>query len=522
MVMVDSNERSDSGFIMSPKFVFRRGRFRLTFPVLSRLLASTQPPLLIIAFSAIALIYSINLALSVLYLLILWAAYSIERRHLDCLLITPLTALTIYMFYSWGVGPVFLTISRHGQSQQELVIIQVVGLFAFAVFAGCYSVKCRHLAPVRIPDPDSPDFHRYYPSIRTIAACLTAFTFALIMIRTVTGIGERGHVGAELEQQLQGDIRVGFLAAFYRLELIGIMFMGLLLRGRNLLGRALAIATIGAYLVFGFTSGTRGLILHPLIAFVCGYYLFGGSVKLIKLILILGVVVGIPLIAVMGVMRSSREFYESRMSDVSTRFELGLEALSSVRAADINDNLDLTGQALLGVSDEYVYRDTPELIPFAGWDGFSAVLQVFVPHFFRPGTATLGDENEIVESYTGVEVERSFRTISFFADMYRRFGFPGLVIGTFIAAWFFATISARVISIFHSRRRLCGLMFLMLMMEGYMLFPFSTLLRSFWLWFYDIPKHLVVLIALVIAVTAFRPLYFRSANRRVLVHQRLG
>jgi len=493
-----------------PAHNIRAGRFAASFPLLDKVLATHAAPLMILPCAILSAWYSINLGVSVLYVLVLWTAYRIDRRHLDTLLITPLSALAIYWFISLGLGPAFLSISKGGESAPELVVVQIVGLFGFTVFAGIYHLQCRRLPAIQLPRAESPGARSFYPALRRVALSMVAFTLAVMLIRVITGIGERGHVGAELDVELKGDIRVAFLAALYRFDLLGVMFTGLLIRSNRIMDRVLGFVAIGVYLVFGFTSGTRGLVLHSLVAFLCGYYAFGGSARAVKAVLLAGVVVGVPLISLMGVMRMSQDFYYSRISDVTTRLEVARDALSSIRAGDIANTLDLTGRALIGVSDELVYRDTPGVLPFAGWKGLAAVKLVLIPHFFRPGTDDLGDENEIVSSYTGVRIERSYWTISFFADMYRRFGIPGIVVGSMLAGWFYGTVSAFVMGLFHSRRKLYGMVMLMLMMAAYSLFPFSTLLRCSWLWFYDIPKHLLVLAALIMVVESTIP-YARPA-----------
>jgi hypothetical protein len=494
-----------------------RGRFAASFPLLDQALSTYSVPVTIVACAVPAAIYSLNLGLSILYLNALWVAYNIDRRHLDTLLITPFSALAIYWFYSLGLGPAFLSLSKGGESPPELVQVQLVGLFGFAVFAVMYQWQCRRLPAIAMPAADAPGSRSFYSSLRVIGFCLVAFTLTLILIRAVTGIGERGHIGEERDAEFAGDIRVAFLGLFYRFEFVGVMFVGLLVRSKNITARVLAFTTIAVYLVFGFTSGTRGLILHPLIAFTCGFYMFGGSTRTAKMILLIGITAGLPLIWVMGTMRQTKDFYDSRITDVSTRFELGTAAASSISETGLNEQLEFTGRALLGVSDELVYKDTPGAIPFVGWDGTSGMLLAFVPHVLRPGTANLGDENDIVSEYTGLRLERSFQTISFFADMFRRFGFTGIVVGSIVAGWFYGAVSAFVISLFHSRRKLYGLLMILLLMGSYTFFPFSTMLRCSWIWLYDVPKHVLALIAFVMVVKSLNADYRRTESRNSFV-----
>jgi hypothetical protein len=504
-------------FSKTSESAIRRGRFAISFPELDHALSRPMVPLAIMILALVGALYSPNLGLSILYLNVLWVAYKIDRRHLDSLLITPLTALAIYWFYSLALGPAFLTVSAGGASPPELAIVQLAGLFEFAGFAAIYYFQCRRLSAVRMPSVDSPGSRYFYEALRSTAFWLVLFTLAGLLLRVYTGINDRAQFGQDARQEFEGNAGAAFLNTFYRFDLVGVMLVGLLIRGKSLVGRTLGFSVILVYVVFGFTSGTRGLILHPLIALLFGYYLFGGSAKIVKTVLLVGIIAGVPLISVMGIMRGSQSFFDSRAGDVSTRFEAAGDAVSSILSTDTTATLDLTGNALLGVSDQLVFRDTPAGIPFAGWEGFSAVESVFIPQFFRPGTGTLADEDDILSLYTGLQNAKGY-ALSFQADMYRRFGITGIIVGTGVAGWFFAAISAFVISLFHSRRKLYGLLMLMLMAEGYTFFPFGTLLRCFWLWFYDVPKHLIAMIALVMAVEALRPYARRAiASRRLSV-----
>lgn len=153
---------------------------------------------------------------------------------------------------------------------------------------------------------------------------------------------------------------------------------------------------------------------------------------------------------------------------------------------------------MLGVADRIVYEKTPSEIPHAGFENFDRILYVWIPKFFMRDKPYLQDGNDIVVGYTGVFHKRSASTISLLADLYRRFSIPGILLGAPLAALVSALFTRWVFRVLLLRDALLGIVLLQLLLSGFHLEFWGTVLGSSFDWLYAIPKHLVLVFLLVV------------------------
>ena len=155
---------------------------------------------------------------------------------------------------------------------------------------------------------------------------------------------------------------------------------------------------------------------------------------------------------------------------------------------------------MLGVSDRIVYEKTPSEYPFVGFQNVDRIAYVWIPKFFMRDKPYLQDGNDIVVGYTGVSHKRSASTISLTGDLYRRFGVPGILVGTPLAALIMALFTRWVFRVMLFRDAVLGIVFLQLLLSGFHQEWWGTVLSSSFDWLYAIPKHLVFTYVLVAAV----------------------
>jgi hypothetical protein len=155
---------------------------------------------------------------------------------------------------------------------------------------------------------------------------------------------------------------------------------------------------------------------------------------------------------------------------------------------------------MLGVSDQIVYERTPSDVAHVGWEDVDRVLYVWIPKFFMREKPYLQDGNDIVVGYTGVRHKRSAATISLPADLYRRFGVPGILCGVPLAALLTALFTRWVFRVMLFRDALLGIVLLQLLLSSFHQELWGTLLSSSFDWLYALPKHLVLIFLLVTAV----------------------
>lgn len=113
---------------------------------------------------------------------------------------------------------------------------------------------------------------------------------------------------------------------------------------------------------------------------------------------------------------------------------------------------------------------------------------------FFPEKPTLLDGDYIRELYTGVYYERSSIGISYQADLYRRFGWLGVLVGFpfyALAISLFVKYGARYTA--NKRTKLWGLLVLFFITTFIHGAPSGSMLTTIWNFFYDYPKYLLAL-----------------------------
>jgi hypothetical protein len=261
---------------------------------------------------------------------------------------------------------------------------------------------------------------------------------------------------------------------------------------------------LGASLIIqlgvAFSSGSREFLLLPVTYIIIGAYIFGTlRIKLQNLIL-LSVPIALFAFYFLYVFRSTSGFLETRASDIITRFAAVSDTKNVVLGADENF-LSVTGSHLLDVSDPIVFLETPRTLPYAGWENVEAILWTWVPNFLVRDRPNLIDGNDIVARYTGVIHARSFSKVSLRADLYRRFGMAGVVLGALLFGILLASILRLIRFGLESRMPESGVLAILLIVTYYRTgLENQSLFTTWWQWTYDIPKNYVCLMIILLMV----------------------
>jgi hypothetical protein len=404
----------------------------------------------------------------------------------------PLASVCIHLFLAFGVGPAFYVAGTGDAYNRELFIMQATALASYPFLAFFYWWFSRRVPAVTLPGRYSPDAEDFYRALQSVALFCFWFAMAMAFVGAVTGVADKGYGGEEFAENRNGYWTV--FAIFARFAPLGFILFPLLVRYGTRLTKLTAWPALAGYFLLAFASGSRGMVLLPLVGLIIGYYTYGVSPRRTTKFVALAIPFALLLIPVMGRMRGSQAFYWSRAIDLSARYQTAQDAIGEISSEDSGSTLRDLGANLIGVSDELVYRLTPDVQPFVGWQGVEALRYVFIPQTLRPGTPTLGDGSDIVATYVGQKFRRSNFTITFQADMYRRFGWTGVIAGTLgLSILFGAAIGAAFKTcLFHDK--LLGYVVLLLCASFYNTFPFSTFLNTCQIWLYDFPKYVLAIV----------------------------
>ncbi|MBO3460290.1 O-antigen polysaccharide polymerase Wzy [Aetokthonos hydrillicola Thurmond2011] len=418
-------------------------------------------------------------------------SYHLERRHLSTLLLTPLTVLSLYGLLGLGVGSILMVIGNDGDFDPNLFNMQIAYVVTFPFIMFIYPAFNRRFPNFSLPDPSIPDSHSFYKPLKIIGWFFFIYAFLSLITGVFTGAADRGEAGAFIVENQYGIWTI--FVIFSRFIYLSFILVPLLIRDTQTVERYTIYFLLALYLMLAFATGSRGAVLYPILHLLVGYWMFGGSGEMIKQAIVIFLVLAFFLIPFMDAYRNTKAFNTSALSNPIERLQSVTETNDLLDDPNRTSNLWLTGRALVGASDDIIYENTPSVIPYAKWENIDAVLYIWVPKLLAPWKPLLIDGNEIVVGYTGIRYERSSANISFNGDMYRRFGWLGVIVSNFLFALFYSFVLSYIFFVYFSRNALFGFLLILLSLSFLMNIPNSTLLSTFWIWLWDIPKYVIAL-----------------------------
>lgn len=304
-----------------------KDRFTQIFPILSLALSSKIALMftcLIVA--ALAGVYSLHLSLSIIIFLSVLLSYHLERRHLNTLLFTPLTVLTLYGFLGLGIGSVLMVVGNDEEFDPNLFSMQVAYILAFPFMMVVYPAFIQRFPDFSLPDASIPESQSFYRPLKIIGWFFFFYAFLALLTGVFTGSADRGEAGAFIVENQYGIWTI--FVIFSRFSYLSFILVPLLIRESDVVQRYAIYFLLGLYLILAFATGSRGAVLYPILHMLVGYWMFGGSGKLIKQAMIILVALAFFLIPFMSTegTSGSAKFTEAETAScigiTKTRFKL--------------------------------------------------------------------------------------------------------------------------------------------------------------------------------------------------------
>lgn len=251
--------------------------------------------------------------------------------------------------------------------------------------------------------------------------------------------------------------------------------------------------------IFFATSGSRSAIFLPIFYYLIGLYFFSKKeIKIEKLgkVTLLIFLFSFPL----AEYRDSNYFRSTKPYEITKRvFGFFDKKKYQEYDWDLHGKVQLIGESLNGTNDYLLYENYLSRNDFVGLENISRLSQLYVPSFINPQKDTLLDMDEIVRELKNDSTIHG-SSISIIGDLYRRFGHAGVIGGPFIIG-----VCLKIIEIiflrFSSTPYLLYNFFFILYFPG---IPFRSLLESIWIWFYEMPKYLCVLLIIYLLYSLSR------------------
>jgi hypothetical protein len=477
-------------------------RFAALFPVSARILFHPFAVLVATAIGAVvAALFSAHYAAAVILLGLVAVFVGRERRFLDVLLLTPNLLAARGVLMGGVVGCAFIASAMAERDSWALLAVQGAMMY-WLIVSGILNGVCLSGIPgIRMPWASQRFAAECLRPLALVALAILALELTRQLVGIATGGLDRGIHGEEAARQHFGVWT--YFSIFPRLTSSCMFLAPVLWRvGKGPL-RVIGLGMVGLLLAVGLSTGSRGLILTPLVYLAVGIYFFIPLRRVpLEMIMVVALVTLSPLVLLMATYRSSAEFRETPGWDVAARLSgFARAAAKPTESPDERSSSQLNrlafGTQLLGVSDQIVYERTPSDVPHVGFEDFDRILYVWIPKFFMRDKPYLQDGNDIVVRYTGVAHKRSASAISHTCDLFRRFGVAGILLGAPVAALISALFARWIFRVLLFRDALLGILLLQLLLSGFHAEWWGTLLSSSFEWLYAIPKHMVLIYLLV-------------------------
>lgn len=482
-------------------------RFHALFPILSRAVDRPWPVVAGIGAIGMGLSFAwsphIGIATSAFAYLLL--CLRIERRHLERLALPPLSLLGFNHLLSCGIGlPLYwygMAYRHHGGGATNQVLLKVQCCHALAfplLMLGYYLASRRRTPAFALPPLEAGRPARLYRVMSRVGWLLLVDYAVVFIAGWITGGTDRSR---EAEFLAQARSVWTVFNSLPRLQYIYFLVLPLTYRLAGRIGRFLLLAANAFWLGTFLLSGSRGQLVIPAGLILIGSWMFWELppwfIRAIKVVAIL-IIPYVPLIALY---RSTGAFMNSRESSFSSRIAAFAGIKSALRAWDVDGLIQVTGESFWGTNDEKIFAATPEDIPYAGWADIGRLKLFWLPTQLAPGKRPLLDGNEIVAYYMNDPTIHG-SGITFSADMYRRFGWTGVIAGNLLLGLCLGRFFSLVFGLRLRGQTVWMLVVVLFSLTYITSVPYHTLLSTCWIWLWEFPKHMVAMILLVFVAAA--------------------
>lgn len=421
----------------------------------------------------------------------------IERQWISVIPFPPLTALVLGINLRWVIGGIILLLNPAEIDSNYYVITKFItdALILHAILVTC--LVCTSVINRDIISRKGIEFN----------APKSAFRKRYLIVCLVTGFVALGYIGVSY---FSGALDRGaeylnwagkvwrpdtLFVAVTRLRDIYFLILPLVIqKWRHQLKIVLPL-TLTTVLLLAVTasSGGRGLLLWPVLLIISGVWMTNLNVRTFRFILTIFAVFAVSFSSIMGIARN--HFEESKIISLD-------RAVKIVNAAK-EFNFDLinpeVGFSYYGHMDPHLFNDYSQSQPRVGFSGLQNLAYVLIPRALMPTKPELNDGHLIANEirnlpeaglYRGRYV--SFENVTFEGDLYRRFGWPGVIMGSILFGVFF-NLFCRLWYLNADLNSNIAVILLTLMPSTFLQgVPLRSVSETGWNWLYEMPKYAIV------------------------------
>lgn len=468
-----------------------------------------------------------GLVICILGLIPLAVSICLERKFYRITPLPPLTALLLACSVRWILGGAFLLWSKYTQAYPSGdVIVSFISqaLLLRVLFAFCVVIPS--LINAKYILSTSPLSLRKWVSNARIRKCfLLLFFFSGIVVfggvltGFVSGSIDRGNSAYEY----WAGILWKPSSVFTALNRFKDIYFLLLPFGVKTLWKSRLKVVVIVLLTFmalfiSFLSGGRGLLIYPLINIILGLFLCNLSRRALFLALLSLLSIAVSAGVTMTSIRDSSAFRSTSLLDIPARIRALLPQETNSSSKDF-DAYKL-GFSFYGASDPYLFTPTHTDRPRAGFKGFDSLKYIWIPSSIMPTKTSLNDGHLIANEIMGTPLAGfrngryvSFNNISLEGDLYRRFGWLGLLTGGLLFGFLYAILCRLWYGLVGHPSSSFAVLFAIFLPSTFIQgLPMRSVLETFWNWGYEFPKYflLISVVSFVVGIIKRRRSTFKQ------------
>ncbi|MFN9546901.1 MAG: hypothetical protein ACK6AD_07505 [Cyanobacteriota bacterium] len=430
----------------------------------------------------------------------------LEAPLLERIPFPPLTVLVLGMALRWGLGPLLLAFSgsgddpflavwvRHGVASQLLWLTVTA---AIVLVGQLQRDRIARAAAALPPGPLSEAFRAEGAARRQLGwiALLLGIYMLLYLVLSVLG----GAFDRDFATYLRWTHTLWRLdtpvAAFSRLRDLWLLLVPLLFVCFRGVGRWLPAALVVCFGLVALLSGSRGLLFYPLLLLLAGLWLVPLSPRLLRRLVLLVATLMLVLSPLIFVVRDSSRFQGTGALDPVAR--LGAAAAALRDPEPLLAKARWIGRDLYACHDPYLFTPAHRAAAPAGAAGLRNLLWLWVPRHLQPRRPEIFDGPRLAKELQGVPrgtwADVWFPCLSLPADLWRRWGLPGLALGSLVVALVVNGLTAlwcRSVAVSGPTVQLLLLLYPCTYVQS---FPFGTVQETCWALLWELPKYLLTL-----------------------------
>lgn len=450
--------------------------------------------------------------------LLLWSL-QIERPWLNVLPFPPVTVLALHLFLRWELGGLILLLSPEGTGEvrawtehvgQALPINAAftTALIGTSLINWRWIRKYSPISPTVSPQK-SPEGNFDQRKLLILGALTGSIAIGYIFVGFFGGTLDRGAAYLQWAGKFWRPDTL-FSATIRLRDLYYLILPWLIWQWRH--SKVTMMAFLGpttSALLLSAILGGRGLLLYPSLLTLGGLWIAGARAKALRSLACIATLLALLITAVMPNLRNSAAFQASTATDLGHR----LGAITHFKLDAAAKQAEL-GRDLYAWSDPYLFQEPGLSQPPAGSKRLGNLLYLWTPRAWMPDRPEINDGHLIAKEIMGTPDAGTYQGrhiwfpgISFGADLYWRYRWPGVIVGSSLFGLAYALICRlwyRLADLQRSTASVLIALYPATFLQGP---PLRSVSETAWNWLYEFPKYILILAALTLLIEGLSRLW---------------